>query len=382
MNKDRLVIVWSNRLSNAKKDSLRRYCKNQDLISAEIKVRDVFEANREIEKMADQWKSNQFLIIGNAEEFPSLKFMFHGKTCYTDIIYQDLGGNGNISLNVGRVFGNKETILSHLRCNYGDSNLALVFDTTPKTSELPVKALIDLGFKVELFSSFSEGRIPLFEGAEMILQYSDGTILDRVHGDNNSWFGGNPPTRLLSWRDLRKIKFRHYPFVFSEACNTANFGFLVREMLKAGGVYLGAIGPTYNNPRVYKNWMTCHYCDGYKYGVLDSLGSSETIGEVKAKVDRELFNSLNEKQQKMILDLEEGKAKGINDIEVLSTIQFMMFGNPQRPVTVGKHPSLKIKEIPVTDVTKYGIYSKEDTTFFKLYQRGRYAVEGKNIEDA
>ena len=382
MNRDRLVVVWSNKLSTIKKEALRRYCKNQGLISTEIKTRNVFEANREIEKAAEDWRIKHLLIIGDAKEFPSLKYIFRNKARYTDIIYQDLGGEGNIILSVGRVFGNKETILSHLECSYGDSNLAVVFDTTPKTSELPVKALIDLGFKVELLDRFSENKIPLLEDAEMILQYSDGTILDRVHGDNNSWFGGNPPTELLSWKDLSKIKFKYYPFVFSEACSTANFGLLVRKMLEAGGMYLGATSPTYNNPRVYRNWMTCHYCDGYKYGVLDSLDSCDTVGEVKVKVDRELFNTLNEKQQKEILDLEEGARERIDDIEVLATIQFMLFGNPQRPATVGKRASFKIREIPVTDVAKYGIYSKEDTTFFKLYQRGRYAIEGENIEDS
>lgn len=382
MNRDQVVIVWSNKLSTINKEALRRYCKNQGLISAEIKTRNVFEANREIEKMAEDWKIRQLLIIGDAKEFPSLKYIFRNKVRYTDIIYQDLGGEGNITLSVGRIFGNKETILSHLECSYGDSNLALVFDTTPKTSELPVKALMDLGFNVELLDGFSENRIPLLEDAEMILQYSDGTVLDRVHGDNGSWFGGNPPIKLLSWRDLRRIKFKHYPFVFSEACSTANFGSLVRKMLEARGIYLGATGPTYNNPRVYKNWMVCHYCDGYKYGVLDSLDCCDTIGEVKVKVDKELFNTLNERQQKAVLDLEKGTKKRINDIEVLATIEFMLFGNPKRPVTVGKHGSFKIGEIPVTDVAKYGIYVEEDTTFFDLYQRGRYATEGENVEDS
>jgi len=341
------LVLWTNKLNKECKKAVEKFCRENDLPYYELQHGDVFEIKKEYDKVVELFNSNKVVIVGDNYEFPPLKFIFRKRICNSDIIYEDLGSDGALEIQVGRIFGDQNTVIYHLRGKYGYSDLAVVFDTTPRLSELPVKVLIGLGFKVKMCNSFTPNITPILENSEMILQYSDGTIFDRVHGNNKYWYGGYPPRVILSYRELETIRFKNYPLIFAEACRTANFGPLVKNAIKAGAAYLGATADTFNNTEEYYEWKECHFCDGYKYGVLEGLTKFKTIGEVKLHVEKELFETLNDTQQKQIIALEEGHKKEVKDIEVLSTIEFMLFGNPDRPVVVGKKYSFNIEKIPV-----------------------------------
>jgi hypothetical protein len=346
---NKLLIVWNpDNHPDKKNETLRKFCKINSLKTSEINVDNVFKANKRIEKETDSQNADNVLIIGNAIQFPSLEYNHKKSLAYTDIIFEQIG---DYNLKIGRIYGGEKTLQNHIRYNYGDSNLAVVVDTTPEKSEKPVEALQDLDFKVFMWSGIKGQPLkiiePLLEKAEMILQYSDGTFFDRVHGNSKEWFGGSPPKAFFTYKDFRKIQFQCYPFIFSEACYTANFGPFVREAIRALSVYVGATSLTYNNKIEYETWENCHFCDGIKYGVLDLLGRKKTLGEVKLAVVKTLFETLPASKQKKIMELTRKSSMNINDAEIISTIQWMFFGNPLRPVTVGVKPSFKITKIPV-----------------------------------
>ncbi len=198
-------------------------------------------------------------------------------------------------------------------------------------------------------SAFTSATRIMMERAEFVLQYSDGTQYDRVHGDPLRWFGGRRPRKLLDYNDLSYVKFKYYPVVYSEACYTTNFGPLLQAFIAQKTVYIGSTTPTYNNGVECDSWKTCHSCDGYKYGLLDLLSSRDTIGEVKRDVDAGLASTMNRnnlKQYKAMLNKNDNDPK---TIELLSIIQNLMFGNPNRPVVLGLDAKkLTIKTIPVT----------------------------------
>ena len=346
---NKLLIVWNpdNHPDN-KNETIRKFCKVNSLKTSEIKSDNIFKAYKRIEREADSQKADNILIIGDAIQFPSLDFKHMKTLAYTDLIFEQIG---DFNLKIGRIYGGEKTLQNHIRFNYGDSNLAVVVDTTPKKSELPVKALEALDFKVFMWSGLKGQSLKimetLLEKAEMILQYSDGTFFDRVHGNTKEWFGGSPPRAFFTYKDFRKIQFQCYPFIFSEACYTANFGPFIREAIRALSVYIGATSLTYNNRIEYDSWENCFTSDGYKYGILDLLGKKPTLGEVKLTVDKILFETLPASKQKKIMELNRKNGMNINDAEIISTIQWIFFGNPLRPVTVGVEPSFKITKIPV-----------------------------------
>ncbi|MHA1380359.1 MAG: hypothetical protein ACTSRG_18495 [Candidatus Helarchaeota archaeon] len=345
----KILIVWvPDNHPNKKVDSIRNFCKNYSLKTLEIKVDSIFKVNRRIIKEADHLNIDNIIIIGDNNQFPTLEFSHKNITGFSDLLYEQIE---DFYLKVGRIYGGERTLQNHIRFNFGDSNLAVVVDTTPKKSELPVKALEELGFKVFMWSGINGQSLkimePLLEKAEMILQYSDGTFFDRVHGNPKEWYGGNPPKAFFTYKDFRKIQFKCYPFIFSEACDTASFGPFVREAIKAMSVYVGATSLTYNNKKEYDSWENCHYCDGVKYGFLDLLEKKKNIGEVKLTVDKILFETLPASKKRIIKELKKKNKIKINDAEIVSTIQWLLFGNPLRPVTVGIKPAFKVGTIPV-----------------------------------
>ncbi len=346
---NKLLIVFNpDNHPTVKVEAIRKFCEINSLNIVEIKTDNIFKANKRIIKESDSQNVDYLLIIGDQLQFPTLEFKHKNTIAYTDMIFEQIG---EFYLKVGRIYGGEKTLQDHIRFNYGDSNLAVVVDTTPRKSEMPVKALEALDFKVFMWSGINGQSIkimePLLEKAEMILQYSDGTFFDRVHGNPNEWYGGNPPKAFFTYKDFRKIQFQCYPFIFSEACNTARFGPFIREALRALSVYVGSTSLTYNNKVEYDNWEHCHYCDGVKYGILDLLEKKTNLGEVKLAVDKTLFETLPASKQKKIEDLNKKDKLIVNDPEITSTIQWILFGNPLRPVTVGVSPSFKITKIPV-----------------------------------
>lgn len=346
---NKLLIVWKpNKFPKNKIESIEKFCKLNSINNLEITSENIFEINRYIVKESDYQNSDYILILGDIIQFPSLEFYHKNYLAHTDMIFEQIG---DFTLKIGRIYGGLKTLQNHIRFKFGDSNFAVVVDTTPKRSELPVKVLEGLDFKVFMWAGIKGQPIrimePFLEKAEMILQYSDGTFFDRVHGSPREWYGGNPPRAFFTYKDFKKIQFQCYPFIFSEACQTANFGPFVYEAIRALSAYVGATCLTYNNKMEYETWENCHTCDGVKYGYLDLLTRKQTLGEVKLSVEKTLFQTLPESKQKEILNLTNKNRMKINNQDIISTIQWILFGNPLRPVTVGVNPSFKIRKIPV-----------------------------------
>jgi len=328
---------------------IQKFCKQKQMPITEISTKSVYDAAKKVHKELDSRGLTKLIIIGDNEQFPCLEYKWEKEKGYTDIIYNDPHKDGNLSVNVGRVYGSTETVLAHLDGVYGDSNEAVVFDTTPRRNELPVQALESLGFRTYLASSFTNATRVMMERAEFILQYSDGTIYDRVHGNPDRWYGGKRPRKLLDYYDVSLVKFQHYPIVYAEACYTANFGSLLYAFMTQKAVYVGSTSPTYNNNRECDSWDTCHTCDGFKYGFLDLLDSRDTIGSVKRDVEAKFLSTLPNDDCKKYTALLHKKKSEIKSVALLSSIQNILFGNPNRPTTVGAGAGrFDIKTIPVT----------------------------------
>ena len=346
LNQSDTCVVHRRKFPDARK--IHNFCRKKEIPVAEIKARSVFDVVKRVHRELDAHGVTKLIILGDKDQFPCLEYRWEKGKGYTDIIYSDPRKDGNLTVTVGRIYGSTETILVHLEGKYGDSNEAVVFDTTPRRSELPIQALESLGFYTYLASGFTDATRRMMERAEFVLQYSDGTLYDRVHGDPKRWFGGRRPRKLLDYNDVASVMFKYYPVIYAEACSTANFGPLLHAFLAQKTIYVGSTTPTYNNHIEFDSWETCHFCDGYKYGFLDLLDSRNTIGEVKRDVDAGLFSTLDQANSKQYETLLRGKTRDPKTIELLSTIQNLLFGNPNRPVTVGAGAGrFDITKIPV-----------------------------------
>jgi hypothetical protein len=122
----------------------------------------------------------------------------------------------------------------------------------------------------------------------------------------------------------------------------------LHAFLTQNTVYVGSTTSTYNNDSECDSWETCHFCDGYKYGFLDLLDSCNTIGEVKRSVDAGLLSTLDLKDCNQYESLLDNKIHGPETVALLTTIQNMLFGNPNRPTTIGAGDKrFDITKIPV-----------------------------------
>ena len=275
------------------------------------------------------------LLIGDNKELPATQIGYNGAYAWTDFFFQDVDGDGIPDTPVGRVYGPPETILYHMDPQIIDSNIAVVFDSQPGRSSRHVEGLAALGFDVEVLKKYSEDDIKLLQVCEFILQFSDGVFTSRIHGTPEQWASHN--SVILSYQQAERIKFVGYPVVYSEACSTAQDGPLLKAFLRQGAIYIGATLDTMNNTRPYDDWRDCPYCDGYKFGLLDLLDSYSHIGEVKVTVDRSIFERLDQKYIAEIEQLRTGESHDLQFDEVVSTLEWMLFGNPLRRTTVGPH---------------------------------------------
>jgi hypothetical protein len=286
-------------------------------------IRDSFDPNRH----------SAILLVGSNDELPSTPLQFRDTQDFTDWFIQDMDGDGIPDVPVGRVFGPPKTVLYHMDPMIIDSNIAIIFDSQPGRSNRHVKALLNLGFDVQVLERFDPEDMKLMSLSEFILQFSDGIYTSRVHGTPEMWASHN--SLILSHQQVSQIGFQGYPFVYSEACCTAREGPLVKAFLNQGACYLGAILDTMNNTRPFEDWRGCAYCDGFKYGILDLLDSYDTLGQVKLQVERELLNHLDEIPRRQVQEMAEGQANSVSSENALSVIEWVMLGNPLRRATVG-----------------------------------------------
>jgi len=286
-----------------------------------------------IRKNYEPGKHAGILLLGSNKQLPATPLTYQGVFGFTDFFLQDTTGDGIPDSPVGRVFGQPDTILSHMDPMIIDSDIAIIFDSQPGRSTRHVECLLDLGFDVEVLKRFTPEDTKLLGITEFILQFSDGIFTSRIHGTPEKW--ASKDSVILSAQQVSNIKFQGYPVIYSEACCTAQEGPLLKAFLKQGVCYIGATLDTMNNTEPFENWNDCAFSDGWKYGFLDLLDSHDLIGQVKTQVDRALHEHLDAKYKREIDNISSGKSNELESSQAVSTIEWVLFGNPLRRTTVG-----------------------------------------------
>ncbi len=273
------------------------------------------------------------LLIGNNKELPATQISYQDDYAFTDYFIQDLDGDSIPDFPVGRIFGSPETVLYHMDPKIIDSDIAIVFDSQPGRSSRHVEGLAALGFDVEVLGKYSDDERKLLSVCEFILQFSDGVFTSRIHGTPDKWATHN--SIILSSEQTSTIGFEGYPVVFSEACSTALEGPLLKAFLDQGSIYIGSTLDTMNNIEPFDDWRACPYCDGWKFGFLDLLDTYEMIGQVKMSVDREITRNLDKDAMDALENIRDGNTNKLTNDHAVSVCEWMLFGNPLRPTTVG-----------------------------------------------
>jgi len=276
---------------------------------------------------------NGVLLLGSNKELPATQIAFQNTYAFTDWFIQDLDGDSIPDFPIGRIFGPPETVLYHMDPFIVDSNIAIIFDSQPGRSNRHIEGLASLGFDVQVLSRYSENNRKLMSMSEFILQFSDGVFTSRIHGTPDKWATHN--SVILSSDQMMKLKFEGYPVVYSEACSTAQEGPLLRAFLDQGSMYIGSTLDTMNNIEPFDSWRECPYCDGWKFGFLDLLDSYTHIGEVKVAVDRAITENLEPQILTELENIRNGKTNILNSDKAVSVCEWVLFGNPLRPTTVG-----------------------------------------------
>ena len=286
-----------------------------------------------IRKNFEPGKHAGILLLGSNKQLPATPLTYQGVFGFTDWFLQDTTGDGTPDSPVGRVFGQPDTILSHMDPMIIDSDIAIIFDSQPGRSTRHVECLLDLGFDVEILRRFTREDAKLLGVTEFILQFSDGIFTSRIHGTPEKWASND--SVILSAQHVSTIKFQGYPVVYSEACCTAQEGPLLKAFLNQGVCYIGATLDTMNNTEPFENWKDCAFSDGWKYGFLDLLDSHDLIGQVKTQVDRALHEHLDAKYKREIDNISSGKSNELESSQAVSIVEWVLFGNPLRRTTVG-----------------------------------------------
>ena len=273
------------------------------------------------------------LLIGSNKELPATQISYQDDYAFTDWFIQDLDGDSIPDFPVGRIFGSPETVLYHMDPKIIDSDIAIVFDSQPGRSSRHVEGLASLGFDVEVIEKYTDDERKLLSVCEFILQFSDGVFTSRIHGTPDKWATHN--SVILSSEQTSTISFEGYPVVFSEACGTALEGPLLKAFLDQGSLYIGATLDTLNNVEPFDDWRACPYCDGWKFGFLDLLDTYELIGQVKMSVDREITRNLDRDAMDALENVRNGNTNNLTNDHAVSVCEWMLFGNPLRPTTVG-----------------------------------------------
>jgi len=273
------------------------------------------------------------LLIGSNKELPATQIAYQDAYAFTDWFLQDLDGDALPEVPIGRIFGPPKTVLYHMDPFIVDSNIAVVFDSQPKRSDIHVNSLVALGFDVEVLDRFTEEECKLLSMSEFILQFSDGVFTSRIHGTPDRWATHN--SVILSYEQAETIKFEGYPVIYSEACSTAQEGPLLKAFLNQGACYVGATLDTMNNIEPFDDWKMCPYCDGWKFGFLDELDSHELIGEVKIAVDRAMTENLDTKVRAELESVRKGETTTFTLDHAVSVSEWVLFGNPLRSSTIG-----------------------------------------------
>ncbi|MGY5863115.1 MAG: hypothetical protein RTV41_00780 [Candidatus Thorarchaeota archaeon] len=335
MNRDVLerMLVVAGRVGNARISNYEAKAKELGSDFIAEKGRSWVLTQKTLRENYDPSYHRGVLLIGTNKELPATQISYQNTYGYTDWFLQDLNGDSIPDLPIGRIFGPPETVLYHMDPFIVDSNIAVVFDSQPKRSNRHVKGLVALGFDVEVLNRYTDEEAKLLAMSEFILQFSDGVFTARIHGTPDRWATHN--SVILSHDQAESIKFEGYPVIYSEACNTAHEGPLLKAFLNQGACYIGATLDTMNNIEPFDDWKMCPYCDGWKFGFLDELDSHELIGEVKIAVDKALAENVEPKVLTELENVRNGSTTTLTLAHAVSVSEWVLFGNPLRSTTVG-----------------------------------------------
>jgi len=273
------------------------------------------------------------LLIGSNKELPATQISYQNSYSFSDWFIQDLDGDSLPDFPIGRIFGSPSTVLYHMDPQIVDSDIAIIFDSQPGRSNRYIEGLASLGFHVQVLNKYNESDRKLMSMSEFILQLSDGIFTSRIHGTPDKWATQN--SIILSSEQITSLKFEGYPVVYSEACSTAQEGPLLRAFLDQGSIYIGSTMDTMNNIEPFDSWRNCPYCDGWKFGFLDLLDSYSHIGEVKVAVDRAICENLHPEIRTELENVRNGNTNILSLDQAVSVCEWVLFGNPLRPTTVG-----------------------------------------------
>ncbi|MFX1481873.1 MAG: hypothetical protein ACFFCP_01645 [Promethearchaeota archaeon] len=347
MNRDiqKRLFVVAGRVGDEKIAQYENKAKQLECDFIAEKGRSWVLTQKTIRKNYDPSFHQGLLLIGSNKELPATQISYQNTYAFSDWFLQDLDGDSVPDFPVGRIFGPPQTVLYHMDPFIIDSNIAVVFDSQPERSDRYVMGLAALGFDVEVLSRFTHAETRLLSVSEFILQLSDGVFSARIHGTPDRWATHN--SVILSYEQAATINFEGYPVIYSEACSTAQEGPLLKAFLDQGACYIGATLDTMNNIEPFTNWKMCPYCDGWKFGFLDELDSHDRIGQVKLAVDRAITENLDNKILKEIEKVRTGETTTLSLDQAVSTVEWVLFGNPLRRTTVGPDANYTPGLIPV-----------------------------------
>ena len=335
------LLLISARKHKRTREELQNYTKALDLPHTVVHSKEIVDVHREVSNAYREYEPEAMTIIGDINEFPANYYRTIHGTHYTDTMFQDPENSGRFTTPVGRVFGSVETIFTHLLMKTGDSNKALAI--IPSEEEFATLVLDGLD-KLGLETTNVHGIVPEIredlEDAELIMQLSNSRDPRKViHGTLSGWT--TIDRSIFSTEDLRDIRFRNYPIVFSQACVVGNHGSFVSQMLRSGALFLGSSSPTFSfmNFQNVEDWKTTPSSDGWKIGLLDLLDEKRNIGEIKIEIENIFSEYLLKKgrHREFFDNFRMNRLTKFDQLlsSVTPVIQYQLFGNPLRFSTVG-----------------------------------------------
>ncbi|MHA1420027.1 MAG: C25 family cysteine peptidase [Candidatus Heimdallarchaeaceae archaeon] len=344
----KLLLIIAKKLDGRIKDSVARFCKVVDIPHQIVDGLDNENKYNDIRKAYNEYDPEAILIIGNISQFTGNFYKTQAGRHYSDNVFQDPEQSGTFTTPVGRVSGDIPTIMYHLLLRTGNTNKAAVF--LPESSidnELAIEGIQKLGLDMEIITDYTDNQKKLLEEAEIIFQYSNSQSDNHaIHGTLSGWI--TKLKTIFDSRDLLNINFQNYPIVFSQACNTGNFGTFAQQMLRSRACFFGSSSPTYTFKHVeFRDWENVPSSDGWKIGFLDLLDEKKNIGEIKIEVENRFIKILNSQGKEYLESFKRNQVHRFlpEHSLIVSTIQFQLFGNPLRFSTVGLKPDFDIEEV-------------------------------------
>ncbi len=344
-----LMLIIPKSLKSNLKEVLIDFTKLYDVPYVIVDGKDDVKKFVQIRDAHRNYEPRGMLIIGTINHLEGRHYNTVFGNHYGDNVFQDPENSGIFTVPVGRVSGDINTILHHVLMVTGDSDKALVFlPQNSSDNELALEGIQKLGLDSTVINQYDhKNHESLLQDAEIIFQFSNsGSDQDVIHGNLSGW--SSKRNQILYANDLLRIKFNNYPLIFSQACNTGNFGTLAQQFLHSRACYFGSSSPTYSfmGNVNFSDWQNNVNSDGWKIGFLDLLDEKKNIGDIKIEIENQFMKRLNIEESKLLQSfLSNQTHKLSNFLKVMTVVQYQFFGNPLRFSTVGMKPDFDLVEV-------------------------------------